>query len=90
MDKEKIEKMRMFIVELLQEYGDGGDIDGFTFEEIALKHGILNPVKRFAPCVDNDVDPDASCQCAQYFSDEEFKNGITCHVVADWIFENHT
>jgi len=46
--------------------------DGFDLQELAIKHGLLEPQQRFAPCRPE------HCQCAEYYADDEFKGGVTC------------
>lgn len=73
------EKMKTFIRELFDiYYPDCGDIDGGELQDLAEKHGILVPEIRHEPCGD-------SCNCAQICSDEEFREGVKCYSLANWL-----
>ncbi len=60
------------------DWPDGGDIDGFELQEIAVKHGLLIEVTRHAPCGD-------VCSCAVSCNDEDFKRGVQCFNKAEWL-----
>ena len=49
-----------------------GDLDGGSLQEIATKHGLLNPEVRNERCGE-------SCVCAEYVSAEEFAAGVECY-----------
>lgn len=64
------------------DWPDGGDVDGFEFQEIAAKYGLLIPEQREALCGEN-------CQCAEYHGAEEMKEGVMCFrrhraLLAEW------
>ncbi len=59
----------------LADWPEGGDIDGFDFQDTAVKHGILIPEQRSEPCGED-------CNCNAYYSDEEWKEGVTCYRLA--------
>lgn len=69
--------LKAFARELIElsDWPDGGDIDGFDFQDAAVKHGILIPEQRSEPCGED-------CSCNAYYSDEEWKEGITCYRLA--------
>ena len=59
----------------LSDWPEGGDIDGFDFQEAAVKHGILIPEKRAEPCGED-------CNCNAYYSDAEWTEGVTCYRIS--------
>ena len=54
----------------LSDWPEGGDIDGFDFQEAAVECGLLTPETRTQPCGDN-------CFCEDYHG--EMKDGVTCY-----------
>lgn len=54
----------------LSDWPEGGDIDGFSFQDAAEKHGLLIPEVRTSPCGEY-------CHCAEYHGD--MKDGVTCY-----------
>lgn len=56
-----------------------GDVDGAELQEEAVKHGLLVPEKRTAVCSEE------GCNCAEYYSTEEWAEGITCYRKAAWL-----
>jgi hypothetical protein len=73
------QKLINFTKEILEAANDGGgDLDGFDFQDICEKHGILSPVIQHAPCGEY-------CVCSQACSDEEFAEGVKCYQIADWL-----
>jgi hypothetical protein len=80
-------KMANFISELFE---DGtNDIDGSDLQDLGKKHGILIPTVHHEPCCSGD-DEDDECVCAQVFSEEQFKEGVTCYRLADWLVDSAT
>ncbi|PIZ78848.1 MAG: hypothetical protein CO041_04295 [Candidatus Pacebacteria bacterium CG_4_9_14_0_2_um_filter_40_15] len=78
---EEERKMKAFLCDLFNGfYPDCSDIDGGTLQDLAEKHKILLPEIRYKPC-------DEFCNCAQTFSDEEFKEGVKCYRLANWLSE---
>ena len=73
----EIASLRGFVKELfeLADWPDGGDIDGFDFQDTAVKFGVLETEQRTEPCGE-------SCNCAEYYSDDEWQDGITCYRIA--------
>ena len=61
-----------FALDILHGWPDVGNFDGFDIEELALKHKLLEPIEVNQPCAEE-------CACAEYYSTEEFKEGITCN-----------
>ncbi len=59
----------------LADWPEGGDIDGFDFQDAAVKHGILIPEQRSEPCGED-------CACNSYYGDNEWKDGIACYQIA--------
>lgn len=74
----EIYHLRAFAREMidLADWPDGGDIDGFEFQDAAVKHGVLIPERRTEPCGEG-------CSCDAFYSNEEWKEGITCCRIAD-------
>jgi hypothetical protein len=54
------------------DWPEGGDIDGFTFQDIAVECGLLRFEKRYEPCGDR-------CHCAGYYGTSEMAHGVTCY-----------
>lgn len=75
-------KMADFISELFED--GANDIDGSDLQDLGEKHGILIPTVHHEPCCNGD-DEDDECICAQVFSEEQFKDGVTCYRLADWL-----
>lgn len=57
-----------------------GGLDGGDLQEIAVKHGLLVPETRHAPCGE-----EGACSCAEYATPEEFAAGVTCYRRAEWL-----
>ncbi len=55
------ERRRAFVDDLFEktDWPDGGDLDGFDFQELCVKHGLLATVEVTEACGDN-------CGCAEY------------------------
>lgn len=56
-----------------------GDIDGGELQQLAVKHGLLVPEERFAPCAEE------GCACAEYYAPDEWGEGVTCYRRAPFI-----
>jgi hypothetical protein len=50
-----------------------GDVDGGSLQDYAVKHGLLTPESRTAPCSED------GCNCAEYYSADEWAEGIICY-----------
>lgn len=50
-----------------------GDVDGADLQDAAVKHGLLAPETRTAPCAEE------GCNCAGYYAADEWAEGITCY-----------
>jgi hypothetical protein len=74
---ERIADLEAFFRELIElaDWPEGGDIDGFEFQDAAVKHGLLIPEQRTEPCGEG-------CNCNQYYSDEEWTEGVICYRLA--------
>lgn len=74
-----LETLRKFVLDLFSEIDwlEGGDLDGFQFQDLCEKHGILLPEKRFEDCGEG-------CNCAAMDNIDK-ENGFTCYRMADWI-----
>lgn len=64
----------------LSGWPEGGDIDGFDFQEVCVKHGLLIPHTVTEPC-------GQSCSCAEYHGRDDMQEGVTCYRKAGWIGE---
>jgi len=77
--KEQIESLAGFAREILDNWPDDwGSWDGYQLQDLAEKHKILIPRTVTEPCGDN-------CNCAECYTYEEMKKGVTCYHVADWL-----
>jgi hypothetical protein len=75
-----LEHLLPFARDVLENWPDGG-VDGFDLQDLAIKHGLLVPEQRAAPCSDDE----GACRCAEYYSAEEWAEGITCYRRAEWL-----
>lgn len=68
--------LQAFARELLEDWPDDAGVDGFTLQDLAVKHGLLRmetPAPA-APC------SQMSCACAEYYDDEDFAAGrVECY-----------
>lgn len=76
------DRLRAFCRELFaeSEWPAGSDIGGFTFQELAVAHGLLREETRTEPCV-------KGCHCEQNYGIKELAKGLTCYRKADWLAE---
>lgn len=72
------EALKLFALAML-EHWPLGDVDGGELQEEAVKHGLLVPETRTAVCSEE------GCNCAEYYSAEEWAEGITCYRKAAWL-----
>jgi hypothetical protein len=56
----------------LADWPDGGDIDGFDFQDAAIRYGLLIPERRTQPCQEG-------CQCEGMYDPDEWNQGIQCY-----------
>lgn len=77
---ETVDDLRAFIRELftVSEWPDGGDIDLGDFQALAIKHGLLVPERRTAPCGE-------ICWCEEYHGLKTMVEGVTCYRKAEWL-----
>jgi len=75
------DRLRLFVARLFDLTGwpDGGDLDGFDFQDAATEHGILTPETRTEPCNQNERDA-KHCHCEEY---GDFPQ--TCYRKAEWL-----
>ena len=68
------DSLRAFAQDLMEDWLDGGDVDGGGLQDFAVKHGLLRLAEPAptAPCGEQ-------CACSEYFSDEEWSDGIECY-----------
>lgn len=74
------DQARAFVVELFEEtdWPEGGDLDGFVFQEAAARAGILTPQERTEFCAEN-------CHCAEYHGDPT--GGFVCYRKPQWLVD---
>ena len=80
---EELQRLRAFAREMfeLADWPEGGGIDGFSFQDAAVKHGLLTAETRTERCGEK-------CYCADdYHGEEAMKDGVTCYRKADWLAE---
>jgi hypothetical protein len=70
--------LKLFALDVLKAW-PLGDVDGGDLQEMAVKHGLLVPEKRTAVCSEE------GCNCAEYYSAEEWAEGVTCYRRAEWL-----
>ena len=72
--------LRAFVADLFEatDWPDGNDLDGFQFQELATKHGILTPEERIAPCEGRE-----SCWCSDFGGPGQ----VTCYRKAQWLVD---
>ena len=66
------DRLRAFCRELfeLADWPEGGDIDGFSFQDAAVKHGLLTAETRTERCGER-------CYCAdEYHGEEAMREGV--------------
>lgn len=74
------EALKRFALAMLESW-PLGDVDGGELQDEAVKRGLLVPEIRTEPCSEE------GCNCAEYYSDEEWGMGITCYRKAPWLKE---
>lgn len=62
----------------LSDWPNGGDIDGFAFQDAAVECGLLIRETRYEPCGD-------SCHCAESFDLDEMRDGVLCYRKAPFL-----
>jgi hypothetical protein len=67
------EKLRAFAKEVMDEWPLECGLNFMDLQEIAIRHGLLEPEIRYESCVDG-----AFCQCAEYYNEDDFKSGVEC------------
>lgn len=76
---EAANKAVVFVNALLDEYyPDPGDIDGGTFQDLAVKHGVLVAEIRHEPCGEG-------CACAEVYYHTDWIEGVECFRPAIWL-----
>ena len=77
--KEQYESLTNFVFDVLQDWQDGGAIDMFDIQDIAVSRKILIPTTVYEPCTDE------GCNCSEFYSDEDWKSGVSCYRLVDWL-----
>lgn len=75
-----LDKLREFALKMfaLADWPEGGDIDGFVFQDIAEDCGLLEATMPLQPC--NTGDEGAECRCLGTFTMGDFAAGkVTCY-----------
>ncbi len=75
----RADSLLAFTRDILACWPEGG-IDGPEMQDTAVKHGLLLPDIRHAPCGE-----EGACSCAEYATPEEFAAGVTCYRRAEWL-----
>ncbi len=73
-DLEKLRKFAQDILSSCQDYAIDYEIDEFYLHDIAVKHGLIEPVTVYSPCGDENT----HCYCNEYCHSDEFKDGVEC------------
>ena len=66
-------KLRAFAREVMESWPDGG-IEGDDLQEIACRHGMLEPEMRFEPCGEW-----CNCQNLNGLDSDDWKGGVECY-----------
>ena len=82
MSSDELVNLRTFVRALFEksEWPEGGDIDGYDFQDLAVEHGILTPETVTAPCGDN-------CWCLDYHGADDLAAGATCYKKPKWMID---
>lgn len=67
----EVQALRAFARGCLDDWPDVG-MDGFDFQELATKTGLLEPVTVTAPC-------NEYCNCIEYHGLDGFSDGVICY-----------
>lgn len=67
-----LRSLRAFARDVMGEWPHECGVDGFELQDLAVKHGLLVPVKMTSPCGEG-------CQCAEYYESDELAEGVTCY-----------
>ena len=68
---EELARLRSFARDVMETW-PLGDLEGGDLQDLAVKHGLLVPETRYAPCREE-------CFCAGYATVEEFESGVICY-----------
>ncbi len=78
MTEEQTKLLAGFALEIMQGFPDLLSLDGYEIQDLAVKHKLLIPRTVYCPCGDD-------CNCATYYDQEEWQDGVTCYNVAEWL-----
>ena len=81
---EELARLRSFALDVMETW-PRGDLEGGELQDLAVKHGLLVPETRYAPCGEE-------CFCAEDVFVEDFEDGVICYrraalLVADEVSE---
>lgn len=65
------ERLRNFARRVMEAWPHG-DVDGWELQDAAIEFGLLQETRVHEPCGEQ-------CQCAEYFSSDEWDSGVTCY-----------
>lgn len=77
------DQLREFVAALFEanDWPNGGDIDGSTFQDLCAAHGILLPETRTEPCREG-------CWCDEYNGGAEgMAGGVVCYRKPQWLLD---
>ena len=75
---EQIQSLAKFALKVLEEWPGMGSLDGGDLQEIAVANNILIPHIVHGPCCEE-------CFCNEFYDDEEWREGVTCYRLAEWL-----
>ena len=77
--KDQFDSLVGFVFDILEDFPDIATLDGFDIQDIAVVRKVLIPTTVYKPCLEE------GCNCAEFYSDDDFKAGATCYKLADWL-----
>lgn len=72
--QQELDNLKAFANAVMNYWPESG-VDGDDLQELAAKHGLLKPEIRHKSCAVENV---SVCQCAEYYSEMEFYDGVEC------------
>lgn len=77
--KEQFESLTGFVFDVIADFPDNVPLDGFDIQDIAVTRKVLIPTTVYTPCQEE------GCNCAEFYSKDDFKAGVTCYRLVDWL-----